>query len=92
MKTEFIHRELATVIKEASNYFSVIIVTGLRQSGKTTLLQNIFNELPYFSLENLDIQNFACNDPIASLNQHSEDCPTIHTYISSSFLPDSHYL
>lgn len=70
MKTEFINRELATVIKEASQYFSVITVTGPRQSGKTTLLQNIFSELPYFSLENLDIQKFAVNDPIAFLNQH----------------------
>ncbi|MEG0560717.1 MAG: ATP-binding protein [Muribaculaceae bacterium] len=70
MKTEFINRELATVIKEASKYFSVITVTGPRQSGKTTLLQNIFSELHYFSLENLDIQNFAVNDPVAFLNQY----------------------
>lgn len=70
MKTEFIDRELATVIKEAAKYFSVITITGPRQSGKTTLLQNIFSELPYFSLENLDIQNFAINDPIAFLNQN----------------------
>jgi uncharacterized protein len=65
MKTEFIDKELATVIKEATKYFSVITITGPRQSGKTTLLQNIFGELPYFSLENLDIQNFAINDPVA---------------------------
>lgn len=70
MELGFIDRELAIVIKEASKYFSVITVTGPRQSGKTTLLQNIFNELPYFSLENLDIQNFAINDPVAFLNQH----------------------
>ena len=70
MKTEFIDRELATVIKEAAKYFSVITITGPRQSGKTTLLQNIFSELPYFSLENLDIQNFAINDSIAFLNQN----------------------
>ncbi|MEG1523387.1 MAG: AAA family ATPase, partial [Bacteroidales bacterium] len=72
MKTGFIDRDLATVIKEAAKYFSVITVTGPRQSGKTTLLQNIFNELPYFSLENLDIQNFAINDPVAFLNQHPD--------------------
>lgn len=72
MKTGFIDRELTDVIKEASKYFSVITVTGPRQSGKTTLLQNIFSELPYFSLENLDIQNFAINDPVAFLNQHTD--------------------
>ena len=89
MKTGFIDRELATVIKEAAKYFSVITVTGPRQSGKTTLLQNIFSELPYFSLENLDIQNFAINDPVAFLNQHPDgmildevhNAPSLLSYI-----------
>ena len=72
MKTGFINRELSIVIQEAAKYFSVITITGPRQSGKTTLLQNIFADLPYFSLENLDIQNFAVNDPVAFLNQHPD--------------------
>lgn len=72
MRTKFIDRELATAIKEAAKYFSVITVTGPRQSGKTTLIQNIFSELPYFSMENLDIQNFAINDPVAFLNQNPD--------------------
>ncbi|MFV0554816.1 MAG: ATP-binding protein [Mangrovibacterium sp.] len=89
MKIEFIDRELATAIKEAAQYFSVITITGPRQSGKTTLLQNIFSELPYFSLENLDIQNFATNDPLAFLNQHPDgmildevhNAPSLLSYI-----------
>ena len=69
MEHTYIHRELSAVIKEAYRYFSVITVTGPRQSGKTTLLRNLFPDLPYYSLENLDVRSFAENDPIAFLNQ-----------------------
>lgn len=46
METKYIHRELSAVIEEAYRYFSVITVTGPRQSGKTTLLRNLFSHLP----------------------------------------------
>lgn len=72
METKFIHRELATVVKEAYRYFPVITITGPRQSGKTTLIRNLFEHLPYYSLENLDVREYAENDPLAFLNQHSE--------------------
>lgn len=69
MEAKYIHRELSAVIEEAYRYFSVITVTGPRQSGKTTLLRNLFSYLPYYSLENLDVRSFAENDPVAFLNQ-----------------------
>ena len=72
METKYIHRELSTVLEEAYRYFSVLTVTGPRQSGKTTLIRNLFDHLPYYSLENLDVRAFAENDPIAFLNQHKE--------------------
>ena len=34
MEAKYIHRELSAVIEEAYRYFSVITVTGPRQSGK----------------------------------------------------------
>lgn len=45
MEAKYIHRELSAVIEEAYRYFSVITVTGPRQSGKTTLLRNLFSYL-----------------------------------------------
>ena len=51
MKSAYIHRELSNIIKEAARYFSVITITGPRQSGKTTLIRNEFGQLPYYSLE-----------------------------------------
>ena len=72
METAYIHRELSGVIKKAVRYFPVITITGPRQSGKTTLIRNEFSQLPYFSLENLDVRSFATNDPVAFLNQQRE--------------------
>ena len=72
MEHTYIHRELSDVIKEAARYFPVITVTGPRQSGKTTLIRNEFGQLPYYSLENLDVRSYAENDPVAFLNQHPE--------------------
>lgn len=72
METNYIQRELSTVLEKAYRYFSVLTVTGPRQSGKTTLIRNLFDNLPYYSLENLDVMAFAENDPVAFLNQHKE--------------------
>lgn len=44
MKAKYIHRELSAVIEEVYRYFSVITVTGLRQSGKTALLRNLYSD------------------------------------------------
>ena len=72
METVYIHRELSEAIEKAARYFSVITITGPRQSGKTTLIRNQFKQLPYYSLENLDVRSYAENDPVAFLNQHPE--------------------
>ena len=67
---DYIHRDLEATIIEAAKYFPVITVTGPRQSGKTTMIKKLFPELPYYSLENLNIMNFAMSDPIRFLSQH----------------------
>lgn len=72
MDKEFITRDISAVMLEMYKYFPVLTMTGPRQSGKTTLLRKVFKELPYYSLENLDIRHFALNDPVGFLNQHPE--------------------
>ena len=72
MTSNFIHRSISSVIQEATQYFPVISVVGPRQSGKTTLIKNLFPDLTYYSLENLGTREFASNDPIAFLNGHEE--------------------
>ncbi len=67
-----INRKLENTIRENLKYFSVVTVTGPRQSGKTTLIKSMFPELPYFSLENPDIREMAMTDPLAFLKRGTE--------------------
>lgn len=68
----YIPRQLESVITEAAKYFSVISVTGPRQSGKSTMLKQLFPDLPKYSMKDLHVRAFAEQDPVAFLNQHKE--------------------
>jgi len=72
MKEDYIHRTIEETILEAYKYFSVISLTGPRQSGKSTLAKHLFPQLAMYSLKNLQVRQFAENDPIAFLSQHPE--------------------
>lgn len=87
--TDYIHRKIEETILEASKYFSVIVVSGPRQSGKSTLLTQLFPLYEKYSLKDLNILDYAKNDPIAFLNQTDEGmfideiqrCPQLLDYI-----------
>lgn len=72
MELNYINRAIEDVVREASQYFSVISVTGPRQSGKSTLLKHMFPEYIKYSLKDVNVREFAENDPIAFLNQTKE--------------------
>ncbi|AUI54248.1 AAA family ATPase [Prevotella jejuni] len=86
---DYIHRKIEETILEASKYFSVITVSGPRQSGKSTLLTQLFPLYEKYSLKDLNILDYAKNDPIAFLNQTDEGmfideiqrCPQLLDYI-----------
>ena len=69
MERLYITRQLEEVIAEAVQYFSVISVTGPRQSGKSTLLKHMFPDYRQYSMKDVNVREFAENDPIAFLNQ-----------------------
>ena len=71
-KQIYIPRHMEAIIREAYQYFSVITVTGPRQSGKSTMLKQLFPDLPKYSLKDLHVRAFAEQDPVAFLNQHTE--------------------
>jgi predicted AAA+ superfamily ATPase len=58
-----IPRESAGIIGKLRKQFPVITLTGPRQSGKTTLLRSIYHDIPYVSLEDIDVRSAALNDP-----------------------------
>lgn len=86
---DYIHRKIEETILEASKYFSVIAISGPRQSGKSTLLTQLFPLYEKYSLKDLNILDYAKNDPIAFLNQTDEGmfideiqrCPQLLDYI-----------
>lgn len=72
MKVNYINREIETVIREASDYYSVISIAGPRQSGKSTLLKHLFPDYKEYSMKDVHVRDFALNDPVAFLQQTSD--------------------
>jgi len=71
--------------------YQVIALTGPRQSGKTTLLKDLFSEYDYVSLENPDNRAFADSDPNGFLLRYAskviideaQRVPHIFSYIQT---------
>lgn len=59
----FIKRTLGEKISKSRHKYPVIFVTGPRQSGKTTLVREIFPDFNYQNLENPETRLLAQSDP-----------------------------
>jgi len=57
-------------IRELASGFPAVVVTGPRQSGKTTLVKHLFPDKPYLLLEEPDTRRFAEEDPRSFLGQY----------------------
>jgi hypothetical protein len=58
-----IRRTLESLLRARATRHPVLLVTGPRQSGKTTLCRSVFRDRPYVSLEAPDERSFAAHDP-----------------------------
>jgi len=64
MAAKYIKRALEPVLKKAAKEFPAVVLTGPRQSGKTTILKHLFGRTHrYVSLETGDFQAAALGDP-----------------------------
>lgn len=66
-----IARHLEMPLRQAATRYPVVTLTGPRQSGKTTLVREVFPEHAYVSLEAPDWRQFAQDDPRGFLGQYS---------------------
>jgi len=68
MESTYLDRSLEVPLREAVSQFPAVVLTGPRQSGKTTLLQKILGDThQYVSLEAPDVRLVAVTDPRAFL-------------------------
>ena len=67
-----IHRVLSAKLAHVAKQYPVVVLTGPRQSGKTTLAKATFHGYSYVSLESLDTRDFAMSDPRGFLARHRE--------------------
>ena len=82
-------RTAANSLPILAKEFPIVVVTGPRQSGKTTLVRKLFANKPYVSLEDIDQYQFALEDPRGFLGQFKDGavldevqrCPTIFNYL-----------
>lgn len=64
-------RKAEKALRQLSDWYPAVVVTGPRQSGKTTLVRAVFKNKPYVSLEDPDIREFAEEDPRGFLAQYT---------------------
>jgi uncharacterized protein len=65
----YVSRFLAETVRRAARTFPAVLVTGARQSGKTTLLRTEFGrDHEYVSLERPDVRARALSDPVGFLD------------------------
>ena len=59
---KYIKRELESILTEYLNYFSVVGLTGPRQSGKSTLLQHCLPDYQYVTFDDYKIKELFYSD------------------------------
>lgn len=64
VKKIYIHREIEGILKKVVNQFPALVVTGPRQSGKSTLLKELFSkDYAYISFDDPVTRERAISDP-----------------------------
>ena len=85
----FLKRNISPAILEASKFFRVIVVSGPRQTGKTTLCKHLFPDYTYYNLEDIALRTSIGEDPkrfLASCGQNviideAQNLPDLFSYI-----------
>lgn len=70
-ETKYIKRRLARNIRRAiEGVFSVVVISGARQVGKSTMIQNEFQDFAYYTLDDYDTIDLLRTDPEFIFKKH----------------------
>ncbi|MCI9182300.1 MAG: ATP-binding protein [Acholeplasmatales bacterium] len=67
----YIKRNIENKLIEASKQFASITIYGSRQVGKSTLIQHLFPTIPYVTLDDIEIRDYAIRDPKGFIKYYS---------------------
>lgn len=68
----YLKRDIEEKIIEASRNFASITIYGPRQVGKSTLIKNIFPDIKYITLDDIEIKDYALRDPKGFLKYYGK--------------------
>ena len=63
---------MAHKLRDMSEWFPVVSLTGPRQSGKSTLIKAVFPEYEYLNLENPEVRRAALDDPVGFISRRPD--------------------
>jgi len=73
----FIERAITSSIKSGIKQVPIVAIIGPRQSGKSTLIKNIFKDYVYLDMQDADLFDFANSDPKGFLNTYKNEVGVI---------------
>lgn len=73
MNMDYVHRKISGSILRAVEYYSVIVITGPRQVGKSTLCKHLFGDYSQYNLEDVALRQAVKADPKAFLESCGKD-------------------
>jgi len=98
----FINRTLSNEMKRLKSHFPVIVLTGPRQSGKTTLSKNLFGNYHYIDVTQTTERELIAINPESFLKKYAaglivdevQSYPELFSYIKivADELPDSNFI
>ena len=102
MDKEFIYRDLDEEVKRLKSYFPVVVLTGPRQSGKTTLSKNLFPHYHYVDMMRVAEREQIAVAPESFLKQYAaglivdeaQNYPELFPYIKivADEIPNSNFI